>query len=356
MNLRELSAILGLRREAIFFNSASKRCWKYTEMASVLTGHSDLCSGKNDLIYLRRLAFFRKARSLKNCSTLGCRLALIQSLTNPRAFLFGFVLGGLDARVQQKQTMKKLVIILMAVALHAHAQVVVNPGDVILAFRAYGNSQGVGTNLEVDLGSISHFTNPSGPLIAVDNLSLADVSQIYGANWSTRTDLFWGLFATDEASTVWLSNPSGSPAPQQGNLNSAAVSSMSLVYQGLNGAPWTQHSGQASAYPAADPRSYSSNETLNFLVWWGAFPAFPDSVVTGEESTIDFYQMCPGSGPGKLLGTFEMWTDRSGPNLGATLDFAAIPEPSAARLVGVGLVGLIGMTILRRRRLGRVQV
>jgi hypothetical protein len=124
---------------------------------------------------------------------------------------------------------------------------------------------------------------------------------------------------------------------------------MVTVYQGLNGAPWLADSAQASAIAASNSGSYSSNETIPGM-WWGAFPASPDSVVTGQVSTTDFYQLDPGSGAGKLLGQFELWADRSGPNGGALLDFVAVPEPSPVALVFVGLSSLGGMLALRRRR------
>jgi hypothetical protein len=249
---------------------------------------------------------------------------------------------------------KQLVIIpLLAVALNAHAEVSVNPGDVILAFQVLNGAPGSGTDLEVDLGTVMQFVHPPPPGTVgggVSWLSLADIQDQYGLNWSTNSNLDWGLFATDEANTIWLSNQSGSVAPQQGNMDSAAIAPMVQVYNRLNGAASTANSVQASAIAASDPGSYVSNEKQIFfpLLWWNVFPTAPDSVVTGQESSIDFYQLNPGSGPGTLLGQFELFDNGSGPG-GATLAFIPVPEPPATWLACAGL-GVLVLSMNRNRK------
>src|ERR1017187_4474569 len=62
--------------------------------------------------------------------------------------------------------------------------------DLILGFRASGGT-GAGVNLEVDLGSISNFYNGASSSLNLSNLVIQDLIDTYGANWASRTDLFW---------------------------------------------------------------------------------------------------------------------------------------------------------------------
>ena len=62
-------------------------------------------------------------------------------------------------------------------------------GDLILGFSATANP-GQTVNLEVDLGPMSQFYAATpGQIIALPRLSVQDLSNNFGANWFTRTDL-----------------------------------------------------------------------------------------------------------------------------------------------------------------------
>src|SRR5260370_603951 len=107
-------------------------------------------------------------------------------------------------------------------------------GDLIVGFRVTDNSgAGATQNLEVDLGNMSTFTSLApGATLTLNattpgsaGLSVLDLSSIYGANWSTRTDLVWGAIAATgrtgtsgvsgfPLSEVWATSaelPSGTP-------------------------------------------------------------------------------------------------------------------------------------------------
>src|SRR5579859_5354482 len=132
--------------------------------------------------------------------------------------------------------------------------------DLILGFRATGGT-GAGVNLEVDLGSVSNFYNGANDGLTLTNLVIQDLIDTYGADWSTRTDLFWAAAATDgtaqadpngkPASTLWATGVPGNAAPLEGNsgLQATPASKIGAVYSGsigsLNGATSTTNSSAA---------------------------------------------------------------------------------------------------------------
>lgn len=93
---------------------------------------------------------------------------------------------------------KKLRIILAGLALFssaASAAVVPNPvsGDLFLGFRATGGAGGSDSYL-IKLGKDTDVVfTISGDLSSVGNVG-ADLVAKYGADWKTRTDLYWGIF------------------------------------------------------------------------------------------------------------------------------------------------------------------
>lgn len=88
----------------------------------------------------------------------------------------------------------------------AKGQATSSAGELILGFRASGGS-GNTTNYVVDLGDAAVLRDQS----SVQTLALTgvgtDLSTIYGANWATRTDLFWGVVANTGNFSVVNSDP-----------------------------------------------------------------------------------------------------------------------------------------------------
>lgn len=208
-------------------------------------------------------------------------------------------------------------------------------GDLILGFRA-GGGTGSAVNLEIDLGSISNFYNGANRGLTLSNLVTQDLIDAYGADWSTRTDLFWGAAATDgtaqadpngkPASTLWASSAPANPAPStqtsgvQGNAAAKIAGLYTLGSGSLNGAPSTTNSSEAADINSSLTGSWSVQETSGNS--FGLFNPKIDGQVCCV-STLDLYELQPSNFPhpaGTLIGTLLL--TQSG------ISFqAAVPDP-----------------------------
>jgi len=273
-------------------------------------------------------------------------------------------------------------IALIATDANAQSPIVSNVGDVILGFDATGQiGTGAGTgsnlNLEVDLGNVSRFYNATpGQVInlnGTNGLALADIINTYGAGWAGNTDLRWGVVTTDgalgtadghaTADAMWVTRPEITPGVMQTPWNRSSVFAQrppvskieTIMVNGspgtISGKTSTANSSVSGVISTALAGSWHSEDYFNIGASYGYFNPSVDNNVTPTDSNFttfaDFYELQVGSGPGTLLGKFELTT--TGPNAGL-FQFVAVPEPSSIGLMGVGFVSLIGMVVLRRRR------
>ncbi|MGD1018933.1 MAG: PKD domain-containing protein [Verrucomicrobiia bacterium] len=194
--------------------------------------------------------------------------------------------------------------------------------DLILGFYATGGTGG-GVNLEVDLGSVSNFYNGANSGLTLTNLVTEDLIDTYGANWASRTDLFWAAAATDgnagadpngtPASTLWATGVPGNAAPTEGSvgIQGPAGSRIAAMYQGgqgsLNGAASTTNSSEAAVIQNTLAGSWSAQETSG-----ESFDYFSPKIDghVSSEGTLNLYELQPTSTfprpAGTLLGTLML--------------------------------------------------
>lgn len=251
--------------------------------------------------------------------------------------------------------------------------------DLLMGFRATvapGNT----VNVELSLGSADSYYNPGGnaPLnfgsaVVVANigrLSLTDMNNTYGAAgaWATRTNLFWGIVGTSNASgsfdgwfgqnTIYLSRPETTPGVQttpwarQNNFNAASTQISSLNGNGGYEGNSTANSDFDVLVNSGNANSYQSRSGgqpgQTFAAVNSAF--VNDSVVanfgTGPWISVqDLFALEPGTGPGVYLGSFGLAADGT-VAYSPTASYFAVPEPGTLTY----LLGALTVSAFRRRR------
>jgi hypothetical protein len=237
--------------------------------------------------------------------------------------------------------------------------------DIVLGFQATGG-QGASTSLYFNLGSSTAIRdNPNIGLLG--NIS-TDLVATYGANWFTRTDLYFGAFGNRENGST-TTNPGSPPAIEAGRT--AYVSSPTLVIGGAGlraalsnaslGAPLTQYAGMRTnltdaTNPTAIVDSGSGNNvalqaddgSLTFDNSWtdrvttpgnafGAFSGIEQVFGPGTDpKLLDIQRMAPST-----ASTWETTV-----SISSTGAVSLIPEPSSGLLA----LGAATLCVLRRRR------
>lgn len=199
-------------------------------------------------------------------------------------------------------------------------------GDVFAGFRA-SDGEGAAASYLVKIGSDLDFRNaPEGASFEVAGLGGigADLAATYGANWHSRSDLHWGLFASRVSvnSTVYASRArfNGQPAATWPALGQAARNATAQtivdVVQGLNGYAGSEATANT---PAATLQVNSTSDSSYFkqvatpgttdfgsLSQWTSIEGNFGTGATA--AALDFFRIA-GTGSA-LVGTFSI--DASG--------------------------------------------
>lgn len=225
-------------------------------------------------------------------------------------------------------------------------------GDLLLGFRATGGT-GLTTDYIINLGSSTSIRD-AAPGTTLGSYA-TDLTATYGANWATRTDLYWGLITIRQASGFGANVVNGDPkgtlyASFDDTITKAVIDAGATVYLGMAG----QFAGLAASGNAANA-SFSLSSDAIPQIWStqmngaGSFnsnlPEVEHALSSGNTIDVNrFLAITNGDTFGGSVGV---------PNLVATLSIdsatgqiSIIPEPSSFALVGLGLVGFI----TRRRR------
>ena len=231
----------------------------------------------------------------------------------------------------------------LGLALPATAQVQASLGDLVLGFRATGGT-GQNVNLEVNLGSVSQFQGQAaGTTLLISRLAAADLAATYGANWATRTDLFWGivgtagrisagpngspvatLWATNAETTVGTQSSAWTPGSRGAQFNaSSQIEALLLGAPGsLNGATSITNSPSSAAINATLAGSYTYQDTIQSGVSFGFFnPTINNSVKANASgyAVSDLYELRVDTSAATYLGSLGLKAD-------GTLTFSTTPS------------------------------
>ena len=203
------------------------------------------------------------------------------------------------------------------------------PGDLILGVRATGGT-GATTNVFYNLGAAHALrTNPSpaGPLVNLD----AELTAAFGAGWSSRTDLYFGVFANRSNATP---TGIGSAAVENGDPARTIYTSKGVTTAGT-GTPWsgfsvsalglaaTAHQGQIAAI---DNIAANSNNVMtlvqatNPVEWanswtqWNPTPGAAFSIFSGgiqsklnaTAAHVDVFRIVGSTGNGSYVTTVSL--------------------------------------------------
>lgn len=210
-------------------------------------------------------------------------------------------------------------------------------GDVFLGFRA-SDGQGSSVSYLVKLGQDTTFRNAAqGSEFDVTGLGNigADLTATYGAEWATRADLSWGIFASRVSanSSVYASRARATtgviatawPALPQTSRNATAQTIVDVQSSigGYDGSEATANSSVATVQTnTSQDSSYfkqvATPGTTDFgsLSQWTSIEANFSGGTGG--AALDFFRI--SSAGSSHIGTFTI-------NAGGTVHFAAVPLP-----------------------------
>ena len=245
-------------------------------------------------------------------------------------------------------------------------------GDLILGFQATGGS-GSTQNVFYNLGSPIAYRDGTNPGGIIGNISTT-LSNVYGANWYTRTDLYFGVIGNlnanpnsgignkaavdgDPSRTFYLSLAAASPASASlyaaNAYSSSQLGSAGTTLGGLEtNLPGftTETDGAAILSQSTQPVEWNNSWTVRNPTPGAAFGVFTGGIQqnfgkAGSSTYVDLQRVLStntGASPTGVIGggtyvtTFGIGSDGS---------ISAIPETSTTLLGALGV-----LTLLRRRR------
>ncbi len=230
-------------------------------------------------------------------------------------------------------------------------------GDLFLGFRASGGT-GATQDYLVNIGQLSQFSLQNGASfsLSLGNIG-ADLTSLYGADWNTRSDVFWSVSGTDYdggaviVPTLYATKPRnfadlGTPStPWKGRSTSLQTSTASQfqalhIYYTQNGTA-TVNSAAATFQDASADNSYAffTAQALDFDVW----QTIEGSFLNGASGTVlDYYKIDPVFNQNAArLGIFTI-------NNAGTVTFTAVPEPATLALLAMALVIFLRIAVQRR--------
>jgi hypothetical protein len=236
------------------------------------------------------------------------------------------------------KSISALGLFVLASSIHLGAQMIVNPGDLILGFSDPTNPPGAG-ELVVDVGSANSFASATSSF-AVNQLAVADLNSVYGAD-ASNGNVSWTIFGGNGATALggtpgsaayglWLSSPVAVLNDGRSSAQSGPSGNIAAFIGALNGAP----SGSLSSSQATQSLSYDS------LLTGGTFGygSTNTQATAAGTTTLTLYELMntgvhgSTNTPGIDLGTFTL--------SGSGLTFA----PIGSGQVGAGSASLVNLS------------
>lgn len=192
--------------------------------------------------------------------------------------------------------------------LTASAALPVNDGDLFLGFRATGGA-GATQDYLVNIGSAANYTGASSAftVTSIGNIG-ADLSSVFGSDWSTRADVFWSVSGTnlpaDAAYTLYatrsrsnVNNPATpwlrrSPSAQ--SATDSKFDALTLYYQNLGVAATSpvgtiQNTTDTNSYASYQPGGTTENSGG---ISFGAFnPSVEGNFGGANGSVLDLFKI-----------------------------------------------------------------
>jgi len=275
------------------------------------------------------------------------------------------------------------------------ATVSASQDDVILSFQVTDpNGPDASSDLEIDLGSVAQFYQPTPGVIALAGMQVADLIDTFGANWNLRTDLFWSVMATTGTvqgttvtvsgvgnsiarETMWASEAETTPGTQAptpwhregGSAQGSGLIKINNLYAttqpggvgGLNGAVSTANSSVSAVLSSTNPQTNGitqeagPNGTFGYFTSGGSTQN-TTNIPTGTLVASDFYELQPDSAfpqvPGTLVGGFALTSAgvfEFSSNIENFASAITIPEPASTAAI-FGLIALAGIWLRRPAR------
>jgi hypothetical protein len=206
-------------------------------------------------------------------------------------------------------------------------------GDILVGFRAT-SGMGAGTSYLVNIGPATQFTNAAS-VVAVDlgSTALADLVELYGADWHARPEMRWSLSGVQSSNggfpafTLFASRAEETPGIKSLSWNRATaatqqvpagrIAAMAAAYASGAGTSGQVESGTLGLrQPVGTANSYDANmpggtRASSFEFYQSGSLGIEQAFTNGAiNAVLDFYKMEPrpvgATLPGALVGAFRI--------------------------------------------------